>query len=269
MRDMKPTKGKRGRGNVRKKPAREWKKLITRAMRSFLMVCCGVLVGAAIYLLMEVLSNSEHFLVQTIHVEGNRRLSDQEVIDLSDIRQGVRTFDLDLEIIGQKIAENDWILRAEVERKLPSGIVVRVVERQAVFIINLDYLFYVDASGEIFKVLRAGDSLNYPLVSGLTRQQLLEQPEQCRHQLALVADLLQVLQRRAVFNERQVSQVQIDRADGLILYTRNFGVPIQIGWDHFERKLDRLEQIYPELESRLAVLKYVNLNVPDKVIVKK
>ncbi|MCD6525756.1 MAG: FtsQ-type POTRA domain-containing protein [Desulfuromonas sp.] len=238
-------------------------------MRGFLMLCCGVLVVSGVALLMKMVSTSEHFQVDSIQVEGNQRLSDQEVIDLSDIRHGVRTFDLDLEIIGQNIAKNDWIRRAEVERKLPRGIIIRVTERDAVFVINLDYMFYVDAGGEIFKVLRAGDSLDYPLVSGLERQQLIDQPQSSREQLKQVAELLLHLRQRKIFDEQCVSQLHIDSKEGLILYTRNYGVPIQIGRDSFEKKIDRLEKIYPELEARLPNLKYINLNVPDKVIVKK
>lgn len=269
MRDMKPTTGKRSKQNVRTVKKRDWKELFSKLLRSVLIIVCGALVISGAGLLMKMISSSEHFLIDSIIVEGNQRLSDQVVIDLSDIRQGVRTFDLDLEVIGQNLAKNDWIERAEVERKLPRGIVIRVTERDAVFVINLDYMFYVDSGGEIFKVLRAGDSLDYPLVSGLDRQQLIDQPQRSREQLKQVAELLLHLRQRKVFNEQSVSQVEIDRKEGLILYTRNYGVPVQIGRDNFELKIDRLEKIYPELEARLPSLKYINLNVPDKVIVKK
>ena len=73
------------------------------------------------------------------------------------------------------------------------ALLFRLHEREAVFIINLDYLFYVDHSGEIFKVLRAGDPLNYPLVSGMDRQQLLDEPDKSREQLQLVAGLIEEL----------------------------------------------------------------------------
>nr|WP_320048495.1 FtsQ-type POTRA domain-containing protein [uncultured Desulfuromonas sp.] len=269
MRDMKPAKARRSKENVRVRPAREWKKLFTRLLHGILILCCTVLIISGATLLMNLVSNSDHFRVETIEVIGNHKLTDQDVIDLSDIRQGVRTFDLDLEIIGQKLAENDWIRDAVVERKLPRGIVIRLHEREAVFIINLDYLFYVDHSGEIFKVLRAGDPLNYPLVSGVDRQQLLDEPDKSREQLQQVAGLIEELRQREVFSLQDVSQVKIDPKEGLILYSRLFGVPIKVGWQDYPAKLDRLEKIYPELKPRLARLSYINLNVPDKVIVKK
>ena len=274
MRDLKkaqvkrPAKVKRGERNVRNKPRRDWKKLAKRLMRLMLILCCTVLVGAGAVLLMNVVVNSDHFKVATIQVNGNQRLCDQDVIELSDIRHGVSTFDLDLEIIGQKLAENDWIHSASIMRKLPQGVVIDIRERQAVFIVNLEYLYYVDADGEIFKVLRSGDELNYPLVTGLDRQQLLDSPEAGRQQLRHVAQMLGDLRQRKLFNEQRVAQINIDPQDGYVLYTDPYGVPVYVGKDQFSEKIDRLEQIFPEIEKRLPILEYVDLNVMDKVIVK-
>lgn len=274
MRDLKKAqvkrsaKVKRGERNVRNKPRRDWKKLAKRLMRLMLILCCTVLVGAGAVLLMNVVVNSDHFKVATIQVNGNQRLCDQDVIELSDIRHGVSTFDLDLEIIGQKLAENDWIHSASIMRKLPQGVVIDIRERQAVFIVNLEYLYYVDADGEIFKVLRCGDELDYPLVTGLDRQQLLDAPEAGRQQLRHVAQMLGDLRQRKLFNEQRVAQINIDPQDGYVLYTDPYGVPVYVGKDQFSEKIDRLEQIFPEIEKRLPILEYVDLNVMDKVIVK-
>jgi cell division protein FtsQ len=41
-----------------------------------------------------------------------------------------------------------------------------------------------------------------------------------------------------------------------------------MGYSKFSSKLNRLESIYKELEQRLLVLKYIDLNVEDRVIVK-
>ena len=274
MRDLKkvPTaqtaKAKRVNRNVRSPSSRNWRKLISRCTRGIMFTACAGLVTVGAVLLMDLVMNSEHFQVQTITIQGNHRLSDQDVIDLSDIRHGVSTFDLDLESIGEKIAENDWIHSARIMRKLPQGIIVDITERQACYIINLEYLYYVDRDGEIFKVLRDGDALDYPLVTGLDRQRLLDHPEVSRQRLHQVAKMLKDLQRREVFNVANVAQIDINPQEGFVLYSDPFGVPIHVGNQHFSEKIDRLEQIFLDIEKRLPVLQYIDLNVPDKVIVK-
>lgn len=261
-------KAKRGERNVRNKQRLNWKKLLTRLMRLILFLCCTIIVGTGVMMLIDAVIKSDHFRVATLQVNGNQLLSDKDVIDLSDIRLGVSTFDLDLEIIGSKLAENDWIHSARIMRKLPGGVVIDIRERKAVFIINLEYLYYVDGDGEIFKVLRSGDALDYPLVTGLDRQQLLNAPEVSQQQLKHVAHMLADLRQRKLFNEQRIAQINIDPQDGYVLYTDPFGVPLYVGKDSFSEKIDRLEHIFPEIEKRLSVLQYIDLNVADKVIVK-
>lgn len=274
MRDFKKvpaaqtTKPKRIKANVRNPSKRNWKKLISRSVQGVMFTACAILATAGLVLLMDLVMNSEHFQVQSITVQGNHRLSDQDVIDLSDIRHGVSTFDLDLESIGHKIAENDWIHSARIMRKLPQGIVVDITEREVCYIINLEYLYYVDGDGEIFKVLRGGDALDYPLVTGLDRQQLLNHPDVSQQRLKQVATLLDDLNKREVFNIARLSQIDINLKEGFVLYSDPFGVPIYVGNQNFSEKIDRLEQIFLDIEKRLPVLQYIDLNVPDKVIVK-
>ena len=59
----------------------------------------------------------------------------------------------------------------------------------------------------------------------------------------------------------------IDEASSLSLVPMS-GVPVRIGFDDFEPKLARLERIYAEIESRLPVTQYIDLNAVDRVIVK-
>jgi len=43
---------------------------------------------------------------------------------------------------------------------------------------------------------------------------------------------------------------------------------VRMGKEDFYAKLGRLEAIYDDLEPRLLALKYIDLNVTDRVIVK-
>ncbi len=274
MRYVKPGTGKqrllnkRETRNVRTQQRWDWKKLSVRILRWFMVISCALLLVGGVLLLVKIIVDSDHFTVQTIEVSGNKRLVSQDVIELSDIRQGVSTFDLDLEIIGQKLAENDWIRSAYIMRKLPQGIVIDISEREAVFIINLDYLYYVDSEGEIFKVLRGGDTLDYPLVTGIDRQQLLDDPQQATERLQYIAKMIIDLQQRKFFNTKWVAQINIDPKGGYTLYTDPLGVPIRVGTSDFSGKIDRLEQVFAEIKQRLPLLEYIDLSVPDEVIVK-
>jgi cell division protein FtsQ len=117
-------------------------------------------------------------------------------------------------------------------------------------------------------MLDAGDRLDYPLISGVDRQLLLDQPEQARELLQGALGLLAELGKRHVFGIDQVSELRVDAQEGITLYTYRGGVPVLFGQSGYQTKLDRLERIYKELQPRLAAIDYIDLNVVERVIVK-
>jgi len=273
MRDFKSPKPIKAKVNRRKreKAPRDWRKLFHRLLGAGVLLgklaLVVLLLGGALLAARQVF-HSGYFGVAKVRVETAGRVSEEEIVALSDIQPGTNIFDLDLEMIGRKIEENPWVASARVERVFPCEVVISVGERTPKAVINLGYLYYLDAGGEIFKVLGPEDSIDYPVVTGIDRRTLLENPADCRGQLKEAMALLDELAGRRIFALDDVSELNIDPTDGLTLYTINGGVPIRLGYSNFSSKIDRLERIYPELEPRLPALRYIDLNVADRVIVK-
>ena len=142
-----------------------------------------------------------------------------------------------------------------MQRSFPNQVVIRVVEREARAIIDLGFLYYVDKAGEVFKMLDAGDQLDYPVITGIDRQYLLDNPDQTQGCLNLALLLMDELSNRTLFNLDDISEIHYDQQEGLILHTRIGGVPVHMGKLDFDAKLDRLEKIYVDLEPRLMALR--------------
>lgn len=270
MRDLKSNKQKKIKTNRRKqkKQARDWKKLFHRLLRIGIASGSGFLLASGALLTAQMLLESGYFGVQQIRVEQQERVTEGDILDASDIKVGDSLFDLELHMIGRKIEEHPWIARADVERSFPDHVVIRVVEREARAIIDLGYLYYVDSAGEVFKMLDAADQLDYPVITGIDRQYLLDNPDQTQGSLDLALQLMDELDSRDLFNLDDVSEIHYDQQEGIILHTRIGGVPVRMGKLGFNVKLNRLEKIYSDLEPRLMALKYIDLNVTDRVIVK-
>ncbi|PLX81659.1 MAG: cell division protein FtsQ [Desulfuromonas sp.] len=270
MTDLKAQKRSRVKANRRKRESqpREWKKHFQRLLRlTVLATSCSLVVCGGV-LACRLLCDSGYFRVDQVRVENHRRVSQEEVLALSDIQMGTAIFDLDLEMIGRKIEENPWVAAVQVERVFPRGVVIRVAEREPKAVVNLGYLYYVDVTGEIFKTLEPKDSLDFPVVTGIDRQFLLQNSKAARSLLVDAVALIGELASRSHFNLRDVSEVHIDQAEGFNLYTYVGGIPVRMGYGNFAAKLDRLEKIYQDLEPRLLGLKSIDLNVNDRVVVK-
>lgn len=270
MRDLKAQKQQKIKTNRRKpeKQPCDWKKIFHRLLRLSIATVSGFLLASGALLTAQMLLESGYFGVREIRVEQQARVSESEILEASDIKIGDSLFDLELHLIGRKIEEHPWIAKAHVQRAFPDQVVIRVVERQARAIIDLDYLYYVDHAGEVFKMLESGDQLDFPVITGITRQYLLDNPDQSQDFLELAMRLMNELENRELFNLEDVSEINYDQQEGLILHTRIGGVPVHVGTQDFDAKLNRLETVYTDLEPRLLALKYIDLNVTDRVIVK-
>lgn len=272
MRDLKKTgqakkSPRRNRRRKQKQPV-DLRRLLHRLLR--IGVTCGSVALLVIggFFLVQLLMASDQFRVAEIRVEGNRRLSAEQVRALSDIMIGVNTFDLDLGLIGRKIAQNPWVGEARVQRIFPRHVVIRVAERTPVAVINLGYLYYLDDRGEVFKVLGASDRLDYPVVTGFAYERARLHDEGYARQLEEIVALVRDLQERSRFNLDQVSEIHRQDNGGLTLVTLEGSVRIKLGRGGHRAKLDRLERIYGQLKKQLPILDYIDLNVDEKVIVR-
>lgn len=272
MRDLKShqQKTKKVRRNRRKQERKplEVRKFLHRALRVGVALFSTALLVVGGFFLVQLLMASDMFRIDAIDVAGNARLSREQIVLLSDIEPGVNTFSLDLGIIGHKIEENPWVKQARVQRIFPRQVKITLVERKPVAIINLGYLYYLDDHGEIFKVLDSSDQLDFPVVTGFDYERAQQHEADYAQLLKQIVTLIADLKQRKILNLAQISEIHRTAGNGLTLLTMNGGVAIKLGWDHFARKIDRLEQIYAQLQPKLPILDYIDLNVDEKVIVR-
>ncbi len=272
MRDLKkgqqkPRKVRQNRIRKKKEPL-QWRQFLPRVLRVSIALFSVTLILVGGFFVTQFLMASDLFRVDEVTVRGNQRISAEQVAVLSDIERGVNTFELDLDLIGRKIEENPWIQTAQVQRIFPRKIVIRVTERKPVAIINLGYLYYLDKRGEIFKVLDASDSLDYPVVTGFDYEKAQQHDAEYAHDLREIVELLDDIRQRPQFDLTQVSEVHRDKSGDLTLFTLRGGVRVKLGQGEYKKKLDRLEKIYARLKPKLKILDYIDLNVDEKVIVR-
>jgi len=273
MRDLKRQQNKKtakvrqNRRKQKQQPLR-LRKLLHRLLRISVLSFSVILLVVGVVLMVQLLLASDIFRIERITARGGHHLSREQIIALSDIRPGLNTFELDLGLIGRKIAENAWVREARVQRIFPRQIEINIEEREAVAIINLGYLYYLDRHGEVFKVLEAEDNLDYPVITGFDYRKVEEQDPRTGKELKRIVALLEDLQQREKFGLNQLSEISRGPGGGLSLFTLDAGVKIKLGRGNYKNKLDRLERIYAQLQPRLPMLDYIDLNVDEKVIVR-
>lgn len=148
---------------------------------------------------------SDGFRVKKVIKKGFDRVS-PEVVD-SLIKKGEFIFSVDLREIEERLEANIWIKRASVYRKLPSTIVVYVLERapKLMFLENGE-LYYVDQFGDVFKKVGAYDKKDFPIAYGFDKNNLDE-----------IVSLVQDFFRDKALSRHPISQVWKEGMDIYIL----------------------------------------------------
>jgi cell division protein FtsQ len=271
MRDLYAKKTKPAGKNRLKKQRKpiNYRGFFKRAVRlvgGILVVALVVLTGYEVY---GVVARTTFLRLERIDVAGVKRLTRDEVIGLAGVKPGDDLLSLRLRRIGEQLAKNPWVEKVRVRRYFPHSLVIEVSEREPVAVVNMGYFYYMDKNGEIFKPLNEGDRLDYPVLTGITEEDLGRDPAGSREMLKRVRDLIALLATRQTFRLEDVSEIHCDKGYGFTLFLASGGVPVKLGNDAFAEKLNRLARIYQDLQPQMASLVYIDLDYGDKIIVKK
>src|SRR5690606_14493661 len=124
----------------------------------------GVAFGAHHYAL-----HSPRFVIESIDVDGNRRLRDAEVARLAQVSKGANIVALDLAEAERRLLSDPWVREVKVRRELPSAVQVELVEREADALAVIgEGVYLVTRAGEPFKRLEPGDPHDLPVIGGVS-----------------------------------------------------------------------------------------------------
>ncbi|MGH7035621.1 MAG: cell division protein FtsQ/DivIB, partial [Stellaceae bacterium] len=131
-----------------------------------------------------------HLTVQSVEVIGRERADRNAILAALRVRRGTPILGVDLDAAKTRIEALPWVLSAAVERELPEGILVRLVERRPMAVWQHHRRFdVIDQSGAVVQEARAEDFPNLlqivgddaPAATGDFLALLAAEPELVRH----------------------------------------------------------------------------------------
>lgn len=275
MRDMhykkKNPQQNRNRQKRERKPRRplQFRRMLKKAARvctAFVMITLVWTLGTESY---EMFADATFFKLERIEVPRLQQLSQDEIVNLAGVKLGESLLKIDLQHVAEQLEKNPWIEKLKVRRRFPGTLSIEISERVPVAVVNMGYLYYLDSKGEIFKPLTEGDRLDYPVLTGISEEDLLKDADGTKMMLTTALGLMEMLKKGTVFRLSDVSEIHLDKGYGFTLFTTQGGIPVKLGNSDFQGKLARFSQIYKDLTAQIASLEYVDLNYPDKIVVKK
>jgi len=113
-------------------------------------------------------ARNDRFLIKNMDVTTSGRLSKEHITEFGGITEGRNLFDIDINSIRKKIEEGPLVESAEVQRRLPETLVIRVNERTPLARIahgQAGFYFTVDRNGHVLG-LASSKLAAMPVVKG-------------------------------------------------------------------------------------------------------
>ncbi|MBJ6726672.1 cell division protein FtsQ/DivIB [Geomesophilobacter sediminis] len=274
MRDLHPRTRRQVPVNRVKKPPKErkpinWRPIIKGASKFVGGAALFAATGFGGMKLYRLIGVSNLLRLETIEVSPMRKLTRNEVVTLAGIKPGDPLYRISLKGVVDQLSRNPWIEQVHVRRYYPHTLSISLTEREPKAVANVGCLYYLDAKANLFKALAEGDRLDYPLVTGVSEEDLTKDPNGSRDAFLGALQVVDQLKAGTVFGLTDVSEIHYDKGYGYTLFTMQGGVPVKLGNGGFSEKLARFASIYKELQPQMHALDYVDLDYSDKIIVKK
>ncbi len=250
---------------------RRERRLRNRAMLRFIFLS-GVTIDVILVLSLVVLLliKAPYFNLQQVDVTGNARLSAEEVIEASEVEAGTNLLTVSLFDIAVRLKRHPWIRSASVYRRFPGQIVLEIDEREPKAIIAAEKLYYADENGEVFTRLLPGDSLDYPLFTGVTQEELGRRPRSVTHMVKRGLELIDYISKETTgLRTASVSEYNINPVNGLTLVLLS-GRRIVVGTDDYAVKIKRLADLRKYLirRGKWKSAHIIDLDFEDRALVR-
>ena len=208
---------------------------------------------------------SPRFAVAVIEVQGAHRLSGVEVLRAAMIAPRQNLFCLDGEQVGARLMRLPLVKRAEVIRSFPNRVTLVVEERVPFTLAQAGHLYWLDEDGVSLGPELRAVAPRLPVITGITLEELEggNAADSARPAISLIRSLL----RTGSTLTREISEIDVNGSDGLVLYTVE-GAEVRLGNADWEGRLPRLEGVLAELRSLGQPVQYVDLRFKGQVVFK-
>ena len=168
-----PKKGQVQNRNSKRIPYEEERKRRQKREKRFrilkfilkLLLIFAIIVGILLFVFV-----SPVFNIKNVDVQGNNKISEEEIESLSKINMEENIFKFSSEEVKKNVKENAYIDSVEVKRKIPNTVEIIVTERETKYQLEYGNAFvYIDKNGNILEI--ANENANLPIIRGYSTPQ--------------------------------------------------------------------------------------------------
>ena len=170
------------------------------------------------------------FYIKNIEVEGNSKISSEQIKALLQINSTTNIFEESNNKVNAKLKENKYIEKADVRRILPSTLKVNVVEREVEYLLEYANSYaYTDKKGNILEV-SANPAEGKVKIIGYSTKSLNEQEKLDESDTEKLNNVNSILQSAEQFEIRnKITSINIADQDDYQIYIESEKKIVHLG----------------------------------------
>jgi cell division septal protein FtsQ len=256
-------------------------RLVRRGGASF---CVGLLVvalGGALASGGRWLLTAPRFAVERVEVAGQSQLSVDQVVAASGLSPGQNLFRLDARRAVAGVEALPMVRRAVLVRDFPNRVTLLVEERQPFVLVHARGLhrpaggfywpaggfYWVDEQGAPLGPETRAVALDVPLVSAAGGDDVAGSGWTSPERVAVGVALIRTLMRAQSPLLREISEVDVSRPEGPVLYMLD-GVEVRLGREDWDGRLERLGGVLAQLRVSGQEAMSIDLRFRDQVVLR-
>lgn len=210
--------------------------------------------------------HSGFFSLKNIEFSGNVHIADQELENLMGVARGINLWQVDTNVLAQRLATHPLVARADVSRRWPRTLIVHIEERTAAAIVLQEGKFLlIDGGGVVMEITSHIGNLELPLLSGLGKLENIGPGKEINHPGLQAA--LTVLRQMPAEELPRIQEIIASSPDNLqLIWTGN--IPVKFGDARdVAGKLARLHEAMQGLAGR-GTVEYIDVSFAGAPVVK-
>ena len=202
-----------------------------------------VLLGVTLLFGYRLLTSVNSLALKQIDVQGNMRLTEDEILEIADVQKGRNSFDVNVATVEHRLSSAPWIERVRVRRELPDKLYINVAEMEPSFWVRVkENMYYADKNGDPIAPVTTRKFASLPLLSIETEQ---------AQESTLLPQIVEKIEKLDLpFSLGQTAWIRLTDAGDMEIYLDSRRLLIRFALTDWQKQLQRVEAVWHDLARR-------------------
>jgi cell division protein FtsQ len=243
-----------------RRPRPAWRDRLRRLLGAVLATIFTIMAGAGG---LHWILTTHRFAVASVEVRGVSRVAPDQILAVAAIPRGTNIFRLNTMGVIGRVESLPEIRRADVVRELPNRVVISVEERRPFTLVHGGRLHWMDEEGRLLGASPEAVAPPMPVISGLSVEELASMRTSPGPKARAAIGVIRALLRSGNGLTAEISEIDMSRREGPVLYTVD-GVEVRLGTEDWDERLSRLEGVLAQIATQ--DVRTVDLRFRDQVV---